>query len=104
MATSGPWRPGRPRSCGPPRANRRAPRSMSKNVSAAAPLPEARRNHMRCIRLLLRRAATIFAASLAFALAPGVAHAGCGTIWTANLTDHWMWVTIYDLAKTDHYD
>ncbi len=59
---------------------------------------------MNCIRLLLRRAAAFAAASLALVLAPGLAHAGCGTIWTANLTDHWMWVTIYDLGKTDHYD
>jgi hypothetical protein len=51
---------------------------------------------------LLKRAATIAIASLG--LMAGHAHAGCGTIWTANLTDKWMWVTIYDLGKTQHLD
>jgi hypothetical protein len=36
--------------------------------------------------------------------AVGNAQAGCGTIWTFNMTDHWMWVTIYDLAKLQHLD
>ena len=50
----------------------------------------------------LRRAALALVAVLGFAA--GNAHAGCGTIWTANLTDKWMWVTIYDLAKLQHMD
>lgn len=32
------------------------------------------------------------------------ASAGCGTIVTMNPTGHWVWVTIYDLAKTQHLD
>jgi len=60
---------------------------------------------MRNIHAFLKRAATIVAASAALTFgAAGNAQAGCGTIWTFNMTDHWMWVTIYDLAKTDHYD
>jgi hypothetical protein len=57
---------------------------------------------MRNVFAFLRRAATIAAVSLAFT--SGSAHAGCGTIWTLNMTDHWMWVTIYDLGKLQHLD
>jgi hypothetical protein len=32
------------------------------------------------------------------------AHAGCSTIVTLNPTGHWVWITIYDLAKTQHLD
>jgi hypothetical protein len=32
------------------------------------------------------------------------ARAGCGTIVTMNPTSHWVWITIYDLAKTQHLD
>ncbi len=56
------------------------------------------------ILAFLRRAATIAAAALAFTFTSGAAHAGCGTIVTANMTDHWMWVTVYDLAKLQHLD
>ena len=60
---------------------------------------------MRNIRAFLRRAATIVAASTALAFgAAGNAQAGCGTIWTFNMTDHWMWVTIYSLGHAFHYD
>ena len=57
---------------------------------------------MTSILATLRRAALGAAAVLA--LAAGNAQAGCGTLVTANLTDHWMWVTVYDLAKLQHLD
>jgi hypothetical protein len=44
---------------------------------------------MRTIRSYLKRFVTLVVASAALAFgAAGNAHAGCGTIWTANLTDH----------------
>ena len=50
----------------------------------------------------LRVALAGFAAAAAL-WSPG-ARAGCGTIVTFNPTDHWAWITIYDLAKTTHMD
>jgi len=32
------------------------------------------------------------------------ARAGCDTIVTLNPTSHWVWITIYDLGKTQHLD
>jgi hypothetical protein len=47
---------------------------------------------------------------LCFALAAALpwlaseARAGCGTIVTLNPTDHWVWITIYDVGETIHMD
>jgi len=32
------------------------------------------------------------------------ARAGCGTIVTLNPTDHWVWITIYDVGENIHMD
>jgi hypothetical protein len=42
--------------------------------------------------------------AVALSLFAGVVRAGCGTIVTLNPTDHWAWITIYDLGKTIHMD
>src|SRR5258706_10152254 len=51
---------------------------------------------------LFRAALVVIAAVL-----PGFAmqaHAGCGTIVTLNPTDHWVWITIYDVGENIHMD
>jgi hypothetical protein len=53
-------------------------------------------------RRFLRILAVLLALSLsAFA---GAARAGCGTILTLNPTDHWVWITIYDVGEQQHLD
>ena len=54
------------------------------------------------IRKSLRALAVIAAFAAAAFAAP--AHAGCGTIVTLNPTDHWVWITIYDLGELQHLD
>ena len=57
------------------------------------------------LRAFVRRATTVAVTSAALVFgAAGNAQAGCGTIWTFNMTDHWMWVTIYSLGHAFHYD
>jgi hypothetical protein len=58
---------------------------------------------MRRFISLLKRIAAVAAASFML-MGAADARAGCGTLVTANLTDHWMWVTVYDLAKLQHLD
>ena len=53
-------------------------------------------------RRLLRALAVATALFAAFASAP--ARAGCGTIVTLNPTDHWVWITIYDVGEAQHLD
>ena len=53
---------------------------------------------MRLIRIVAVIAALV-AGSFA---AP--AQAGCGTIVTLNPTDHWVWITIYDVGERQHLD
>jgi hypothetical protein len=52
---------------------------------------------------LFRRLALVLLA-LALPWLATEARAGCGTIVTMNPTSHWVWITIYDLAKTQHLD
>lgn len=59
---------------------------------------------MRGIRSYLKRFVMVAAASAVLTFSAADARAGCGTLVTANLTDHWMWVTVYDLAKLQHLD
>lgn len=64
------------------------------------------RSSMHAFPVLPHRVRTLLRlALLALVLgAAGLARAGCGTIITFNPTDHWAWITIYDLAKTTHMD
>jgi hypothetical protein len=54
----------------------------------------------------LRAMKKIAAAALSCAalLGAGEVHAGCGTLWTINTTDHWVWITVYDLGHLIHMD
>jgi hypothetical protein len=56
----------------------------------------------RSLRSHLRVAAVALAAAMAFL--SGAARAGCGTIVTLNPTDHWVWITIYDVGERQHLD
>lgn len=64
------------------------------------------RRSIHALPVLARRLRTLlrFALLALLLAAAGAARAGCGTIVTFNPTDHWAWITIYDLAKTTHMD
>jgi hypothetical protein len=54
------------------------------------------------VRRLVR--AALFAVAFAFPWLSTQAQAGCGTIVTLNPTDHWVWITIYDVGQNIHLD
>ena len=58
------------------------------------------------VRFFARKVLRVVAvmAALVAAMAAAPARAGCGTIVTLNPTDHWVWITIYDVGEVQHLD